>query len=159
MRAAIVKFRTQNKKETDIAKVLNIDELTVWDTIKRFRELKTLGDHLRRGYKRSVRKRQMKRGIRHRIKLNSGVLMRKMAKTLEMSKKSVKLILHLDLHLKSCKLCKYHYLNDEMKLNRLKDQRFSWTKFVRVTITKFGSQMKRFSLWSDITAIKMITNR
>lgn len=131
LRGAIIELHKQAKKPANIAKQLNMNESTVRDAIKRYKELGTLSDRVGRGRKRSVRTPRMREVIRRRINRNSGVSMRKMAKSLDIDEKSVRTIVHLDLGLKSYKIAKCHHLNDKMKLNRLQKAKILLRKFAQ----------------------------
>jgi inhibitor of nuclear factor kappa-B kinase subunit alpha len=122
-RGAIISLYNDGKKPLFISKTLNIHRNTVYDAIKRYKELGSLEDRPRSGRPVTVATIANKEKIRKKISRNPQRSMRAMAKSMKISKDSVRKIVTTMLGHRSYKISKCHFLNDNMKLNRLKKAR------------------------------------
>ena len=107
------------KVEFRIAKTLSIARSTVWKTLKGFTERGDLSDRLRCGRSRSQRSKSMIRCIRERIRRNARRTMRLLAKTANMSPRTVRRLVHENLKMSSYTLQKRQTLSGAVKQKRL----------------------------------------
>lgn len=121
-RAAIVTLYRTGKGASSIARVLKMSERTVRYTITRFNEHGGLLDRPRSGRPRTACTATNRSIIKKRIERNPRRSMRQMARTLDISERSVRRIVK-DLGCHPYKLIKGHALTEEMKTKRLQNSR------------------------------------
>lgn len=118
-RSAILELFRRGKRQCEIVRLLNVSRQTVSKAINRFKELGHEGDRAGRGRKRTANTSRNRKIIKKRIKLNSRVSMRKIARETGISRESVRRIAKEELNLKPYKLQKVQLLTDENKRVRL----------------------------------------
>ncbi|VDL86511.1 unnamed protein product [Nippostrongylus brasiliensis] len=92
---------------SEIAKRLNVSSFTVHKAIKRYKELGTLSDRPRSGRPKTATTPNVLKKVRDKIHRNAAKLMRKMAKELGVSKRSIRRIRHNKLKVESYEKQKY----------------------------------------------------
>ena len=100
-RAAIVTLHHAGKCNSDVAKTLLIGRSTVWKTLKQFNESGDLSDHPRSGRLHSQWSKPMIKHIREKIRRNLRRSIRRLAKTSEMSPRTMRRLVHEDLKMSS----------------------------------------------------------
>ena len=100
-RTAIVALHHAGKSNSNIAKTLSIGRSTIWKTLKRFNERGDLSDHPRSGRLRSQWSKLMIKCIREKIRRNPKRSIRRLAKTSEMSPRTMTQFVHEDLKMSS----------------------------------------------------------
>lgn len=118
-REKILTLHELGNRPIEIARKLKIDKSNVRRTIRRFEELGHTGRRSGSGRKRTVRTVRNRELIRERVRRNSGISMRKIARETGISDTSVRRIAKEDLKLKPYKLQKVQLLTDDNKRVRL----------------------------------------
>ena len=113
-RGAIISLYNDGKNPLFISNTLNIPRNTVYGAIKRYKELGILEDCPRSGRPVTVATIANKEKIRKKISRNPKRSMRAMAKTMKISKDSVRKIVTTMLGHRSYKINKCHFLNDNI---------------------------------------------
>lgn len=119
-RNQIISFFQIGMKQSNIAKRVCAPRTTVFDTIKRFKELNSLQDRPRSGRPRSSDTKSVHDKLRLRLKRNPRRSMRKTAKDLNVNRETIRKIAKNVLKVKPYKLQKAHLITDKMKQVRLK---------------------------------------
>lgn len=117
-RAAIISLFLAGKRQVDIRRTLNVSQQLVSKTIKRYKELGTAQDRPRSGRPPTADTVRHRNLIRARVRRNSHRSMRKIARDIGISEKSVRNIVHNRLGMKSLKLTKGQNLNDKICMVR-----------------------------------------
>jgi ''Paired box'' domain. len=115
----ILELFRQGKRQCEIVRLLNVPRQTVSDAINRFKELGHDGRRPGSGRKRTVNTSANRQIIRKRVRRNSKVSMRKIARETGMGRESVRQMAKRELGLKPYKLQKVQLLTDENKRVRL----------------------------------------
>ena len=89
-RAAIVALHRAGKSNSDIAKTLSIGRSTVWKTLKQFNKRGDLSDRPRSGRPRSQQSKPISKRILEKIRRNPKRSIRRLAKTSEMSPRTMR---------------------------------------------------------------------
>lgn len=118
-RPAIISLYLSGGSAAFISKVLKVPRRTVYDAIKRYKELGTLSDRTGRGRKLTVITPEMIKKIRERIRRNPRRSMRKMARELHISVNSVRTIVRRKLRMYPYRIQRVHMLTERMKAQRL----------------------------------------
>lgn len=118
-RGAVIALKNENFTPAEIAKHLKMNLKTVYNQIKRFDELGTLEDRPKSGRPVTATTPANVQVIKKRIQRNSQLSMRKMAKDLKISPRSVRRIVKKKLNYHPYKITEGHYLTEKMKANRL----------------------------------------
>lgn len=136
-REAIFALHKKGKSVPFIIKTLNMPRSTVYKAVKRFNELGTSKDRPRSGRPVTASTPENVEKIRNRIRRNPDRSMRKMAKSIRINEKSVRIIVKKRLKLLSYKQGNGHFISEEMKINRLKKCRklLRWGNFWSVLFT------------------------
>ena len=116
-RAAIVALHRAGRSNSDIAMTLSIGRSTVWKTLKRFNKRGDLSDRPRSGRPRSQRSKPMIKRIQEKIR-NPKRSIRRLAKTSEMSPRTMRRLVHEDLKMSSFTLQKRQALFAAVKQNK-----------------------------------------
>ena len=122
-REAVIELFKMGRSAAEIAKALIIPRRTVYDAVKRYKELGTSADHPWSGRPATATTPQNQNKVACRIRRNPEQSMQKMARKIGISKESVRRIVQNKLKLRSYKLGNAHFLNEEMKHHRLKNAR------------------------------------
>ena len=117
-RQTIIELFKQGKKAKKIISITKYPRSTVFDAIKRYKELGNAQDRSRSGRPATAVTPENVNKVRCRIRRNNIRSMRKMCKDLKISKDSVRRIVQNKLGLRSYKIGRGHLLNDQMKKNR-----------------------------------------
>lgn len=117
-RAPIIALHKRRFRPVDIADLLKTPITTVRYAIKRFEELGTLQDRPRIGRPVTACTSNNRERIRKRIQRNPQQSMRKLGKSIGISKDSVRNMVENHLGYYPYKINKAHFLNDQMKDNR-----------------------------------------
>lgn len=120
-RVTAIGLHKRGMKNSDISKTLGMPMRTVQKAVKRFKELGTTEDRPRSGRPATVTTPEMINKVRCRIRRNSEVSMRKLAKNLKIGRESIRKIVLNKLKLRSYKLGKGHFLDETMKRRRLEN--------------------------------------
>lgn len=118
-RDVIVRLFQEGRKQSDIARSLNLSMQLVSKAIKRYKETGSNKDRPGKGRKRNINITKIQRKIKSRIQRNPRTSTRKLAKSTGISKSSTHRILKNVLHLKAYKLKKANALDDNNKATRL----------------------------------------
>lgn len=118
-RDVIVRLFQEGRKQSDIARSLNLSRQLVSKAIKRYKETGSNKDRPGKGRKRNINITKIQRKIKSRIQRNPRTSTRKLAKSTGISKSSTHRILKNVLHLKAYKLKKANALDDNNKATRL----------------------------------------
>jgi inhibitor of nuclear factor kappa-B kinase subunit alpha len=141
LRLAIFRLFKGGMKKRAIARLLKVPESTVRDDIKRFQETNSHEDRKGRGRKRTVNIASNRQKIKNRLKKNPRLSTRKLAKTIKISRQSVRRIIKNELHMKSYKLKKAQLLTEKAKNIRLER--------AKLLKTRFSANKHRSILFSD----------
>lgn len=120
-RLAVIELFKTGKSNSAISKALSMSIKTVQKAVKRYKKLGTAMDRPRSGKPKTVTTPEIINKVRCRIRRNSEESMRKMAKKLGISERSVRRIVKKKLKFQSYKLGQGHYLDDKMKRRRLEN--------------------------------------
>ncbi|KOC58614.1 hypothetical protein WH47_06148 [Habropoda laboriosa] len=140
-RASIISLYKQNKRQTDIVRLLGVKKSLLSKAIKRFKELGNTKDHPRSGRPCTANTPANCKIIRERIQRNYRRSMRKLDKEIGVDESSVRRILKNKFKLKSLKLQKGQHLNDKKSNERKK--RYLMLK------RRHGAQIHKRILFSD----------
>ncbi|XP_015438888.1 PREDICTED: putative uncharacterized protein FLJ37770 [Dufourea novaeangliae] len=102
-------------KTAEIVKTTRFKKSTVYEAVKRFQELGGTSDRSRCGRPTTATTRNNVNKVRCRIRRNPERSMQKMAKEIEISKDSVRRIVQNKLKMRSYKIDRAHFLNDDME--------------------------------------------
>jgi inhibitor of nuclear factor kappa-B kinase subunit alpha len=122
-RGAVIFLHNEGKSAPFISKTLGIPIRTVYDAIKRYKELGNIQDRPKSGRPVTACTSANKEKIRKRIERNPERSMRSMAKSIGIHKDSVRKIVKTMLGRHPYKITKGQFLNEKMKTNRLKKSR------------------------------------
>ena len=160
-RGAILELFRKGMRQCDIVRLLNVPEQTVSKAVNRFKELGHDGRRPGSGRRRTVNTSANRQIIRKRVKRNSRVSMRKIARETGMKRESVRQMAKRELNLMPYMLQKVQLLTDENKRVRLQRcrqlkrraaaQRWERTLFTDeklFTVEQAHNQQKDRS-WSD----------
>ena len=148
-KAAILALHCARKSDSAIAKTLSITRSTAWKTLKRFKEKRDLSDHPRCGRPRFQQSKSMIKCIQKGIRRNQRRFMRLLAKTANMSPRSMRRLVHEDLKMSSFTLQKRQTLSGAVKQKRLERS--------KVLLEDFRSHMASEIVCSD-EKIEMANN-
>ena len=140
-REAIVRLHQSGMKPLAIVSKLKVSKTLVYDILKRWKQTKDIKEKPKVGRPRTVNTRRTRGIIKKRIERNDGVSLNRMAKALEISRKSVQMIVRNELGLKSYRLHQGQFLIDQAKKNRIER-----CKKLRAF---FGVRRHENVLWSD----------
>ncbi|GBM01374.1 hypothetical protein AVEN_135796-1 [Araneus ventricosus] len=118
-RSAILELFKRGKRQCEIVRLLNVPRQTASDAICRFKEL---GNHGRRpgsGRKHTVNASKNRKAIKKRVQRNPRVSMRKIARDMGISDRSVRRMAKTELGLKPYKFQNFQLLTEKHKLVRL----------------------------------------
>ena len=101
-RGSILNLHRDGHSNVRIAKLLNVARSTVSKAVKRYQEIGTIKDRPHTGHPRSARTPQKISTIRSRIARNAGRSIRKMAKDIQISRKSVQRIVNITIYSQGC---------------------------------------------------------
>ena len=155
-RTAIISLFLNNIRQCDIARQLKIPHQTVSKAIKRYQELGNDMDRSRSGRPRTKNTAKTRKCIHDRIKRNSRVSMKKIARETGINRESARLIAKNELGLRPYKLQKVQLLTDKMKATRLKRCRALMRRVQVRNGRRFFSQTRSCSLLKLRIIIKMI---
>ena len=123
-RLTIINLYNNGNTPREIIRITKIPQRTVYDAIKRYKELGTSLDRPRTGRPLTAITPDNINKVRCRISRNPERSMREMAKQLNISNFSMRKICHDILKLPSYKLRRCQYLSDKMKKDRFKKCHF-----------------------------------
>lgn len=118
-RAAIIQLHRAGKTNSEIVKLLKVPRSTVYHTVSRFKELQSTDDRPRSGRPRSSRTPKVINAVKARIRRNPKRSMRAMARDMNVSEKTIRNIVKIDLKMSSFKMRTRQYLTDLQKEKRL----------------------------------------
>ena len=118
-RGTILRLRQSGHIQKDISRITGLSRRTIEDTIRRFRETGTTKDRPRTGRPVTATTPTLVKRIRERIRSNPKRSLRKMAKEMNISERSVRRVVKTRMGLRPIKLQKTHALTDQMKATRL----------------------------------------
>ena len=118
-RAAIIQLHRAGKTNSEILKLLKAPRSTVYHTVSRFKELQSTDDRPRSGRPRSSRTPKVINAVKARIRRNPKRSMRAMARDMNVSEKTIRNIVKIDLKMSSFKMQTRQYLTDLQKEKRL----------------------------------------
>lgn len=118
-REVIFELFLSGKKQSEISRLLNVPKQTVSDAIRRFKELGHSGRRPGSGRKRTINISSNRQIISKRIKRNSRLSMRKVARETGLKRESVRMIAKNELQLRPYKIQKVQLLTDENRRVRL----------------------------------------
>ena len=144
-RAAIVALHHAGKSNSDIVKTLSIGRSTVWKTLKRFNKRDDLSDCPRSGRSHSQQSKPMIKRIQEKIRRNPKRSIKKLAKTSEMSPRTMRQLVHEDLKMSSFTLQKRQALSTAVKQKRLERSKILLKKFTSGTAAKLFGPMRKSS--------------
>mgnify|MGYP001948372935 CR=1 FL=1 len=151
-RSAAIILHLEGKSQAQIRNILNMPKSTVQSIISRYQELGTILDRPRTGRPKTSKSTFVVNKVRKRITRNPNQSLRKMAKSLNINRESIRLIVKDKLGRYPYKLSKAHMLTEDMKENRLQKARKLAEK------SQSYSRMRKFSLYRDSTTNKMKEN-
>ena len=122
-RDQIIFLHERGQKKSSIAKELQVSVQMVQKAIKRFNETGSNQDRPRTGRPVTATTPRIRELIRQKVKRNSHRSMRALAKSMQISRGSVRIIVKDQLGLQSRKLFKAHQLTEAMKAKRLEKAR------------------------------------
>lgn len=140
-REIIIQLFRAGKRQSEIGRMLNVPRQTISDAIQRFKELGHTGRRPGSGRKPTVNISGNRQIISKRVRRNSRLSMRRVARETGINRESVRLIAKNILRLKPYKLHKGQFLTDSNKLVRLQRCQMLMQRAA-------GQQWKRF-LFSD----------
>ncbi|XP_065672000.1 uncharacterized protein LOC136089838 [Hydra vulgaris] len=143
-RHAIIQLPKAGNSASFIIKHLNYQRQTVYDAIKRFKELGTSNDRARTGRPVTATTTYIKRRIHQPVQRNPERSMRQMEKTSELKigkEKSVRNVVTKDLMLRPYKLSRGHFISNNSKIKRL--------KLARKLLRNFANGRHRNILFTD----------
>ena len=114
-RAAIIQLHRAGKTNSEILKLLKAPRSTVYHTVSRFKELQSTDDRPRSGRPRSSRTPKVINAVKARIRRNPKRSMRAMARDMNVSEKTIRNIVKIDLKMSSFKMQTRQYLTDLQK--------------------------------------------
>jgi len=126
-RAAIIELHRAGKTNSEIVKLLKAPRSTVYNTVGRFKELQSTDDRPRSGRPRSSRTPKMINAVRARIRRNPKRSLRAMACDMNVSEKTIRNIVKIDLKMSSFKMQTRQHLTDLQKEKDLLERRFFLT--------------------------------
>ena len=141
LRLAVVRLFNKGKSKAEISRLLNVPVSTVKRDIKRFNETWNNNDRPGRGRKKIANTATNQKKIKKLISKNPRLSTRKLAKSTEISRSTIRRILKHKLQLKPYKLKQAHLLNDEMKAIRV-DR-------CKALLQRFSANSHRSILFSD----------
>lgn len=122
-RSAAIILHLEGKSQAQIRNILNMPKSTVQSIISRYQELGTILDRPRTGRPKTSKSTFVVNKVRKRITRNPNQSLRKMAKSLNINRESIRLIVKDKLGRYPYKLSKAHMLTEDMKENRLQKAR------------------------------------
>ena len=140
-RVALIEMIKAGSSAKEIVKSLCLPRTTVYDAIKRYRELGTASDYPRSGQPPTTNTPQVRKVIRSRIARNPRVKMRQVAKEIHVDRETIQKIAKNSLQYHPYKLQKAHLLTDIMKRK--------WLERCKLLIERHGGQNFRKILFSD----------
>ena len=110
-RTAIVELSKSGKSAGDIVKILNVNRMLVWRTLKRFKSTGTIKNLPGQGRPRSARTEKLIKSTREKLRRNPRRSLRHLAKEAKVSIGTMSTILHTDLKTSPYKHQKKHLLS------------------------------------------------
>ena len=152
-RGAIIALHRAGKSDSFISKTLSIARSTVWKAVKRFDERGDLTDRPRSGRPRSKRTKQLIKCTREKIRRSPRRSMRLLAKTADVSPRTMRRVVHDDLKMSSFTLQKRQTLSAAVKQKRLERS--------KALLRELKSGTAGEIVWSDekIFTVEMAHNR
>ena len=144
-RVAVVALHCARKSNSDIVKTLSIGRLTVWKTLKRFNERGDLSDRPRSGRPCFQLSKSMIKHIQEKIRRNLKRSIRRLAKTSEMSPRTMRQLVHENLKMSSFTLQKRQALSAAVKQKSLREAKFCSRNLDLAQATKSFSPMRKSS--------------
>lgn len=140
-RGSIIQLFSAGWSETKIVKILKVSRVTVWRTIKRFKEIGGENDRRRSGRPVTVSTRRMVEVIRHRCRRKPNVSQRSLSRELHINRRTIGDIIKYKLKLKVYKMQKVQKLTDSQKRKRY--------DLCKKLLKRFALGRHRMVLWSD----------
>lgn len=152
-REAIIALHRAGKSDSVISKTLSIARSTVWKCVKRFNERGDLTDRPRSGRPRSQRTKQLIKCAREKIRRNPKRSIRLLAKTANVSPRTMRRVVKEDLKMSSFTLQKRQTLSEAVKKKRLERS--------KALLRELKSGTAGEIVWSDekIFTVEMAHNR
>ncbi|KAK2578444.1 hypothetical protein KPH14_001061 [Odynerus spinipes] len=122
-RITVAELHKFGMKTADIVRTTGFKQRTVYKIVKCLKETGGTMDRPRSGRPITVTTPENINKVRWRIRRNSEVSMRRMAKNLGINRESVRNIVEKKLKLRSYKIARVHFLNEAMKAKRLEKSR------------------------------------
>ena len=115
-REAIIELHRAGKKNSDIIKLIKAPKSTVYNTIKRFKELGNASDRPRSGRPRTPRTQKLINTVKTRVTRIPKRSMRRMAREMDVSEPIMRIFVKTELKLSTVKMQPSQHLMDLRKI-------------------------------------------